>query len=95
MHGLLLLVHAILRKQYPCLALQPSCVMLSLLQRLLAYPGFWLSLLLLLLCQAAAADLEHRLLSAHEAIAKHLLDLGEAEGLLAHTRTKAATLEKR
>ncbi|WIA27986.1 hypothetical protein OEZ86_010576 [Tetradesmus obliquus] len=45
--------------------------------------------------QASAADLERRLLAAHEAVAKHLLELGDAEGQLANTRTKAESLEQR
>jgi hypothetical protein len=45
--------------------------------------------------QANAADLERRLLAAHDAVAKHLLELGDAEGQLANTRTKAESLEQR
>lgn len=45
--------------------------------------------------QADAADLEKRLMTAHEAIAKHLLDLGETEGHLEQSRNTAASLETR
>jgi hypothetical protein len=45
--------------------------------------------------QANAADLERRLLAAHDAVAKHLLELGDSEGQLANTRAKAESLEQR
>lgn len=45
--------------------------------------------------QANAADLEKRLLAAHEAAAKHLLDLRETQTLLQQTQDKAASFEQR
>jgi hypothetical protein len=47
------------------------------------------------LLQVNAADLERGLLAAHEAVAKHLLELGDAEGKLASTCAKADSLGQR
>jgi hypothetical protein len=45
--------------------------------------------------QASCADLNKRLTGAHESLAQAQLDLGEAQGMLDHTRNKATAFENR
>jgi hypothetical protein len=45
--------------------------------------------------QASCADLNKRLTGAHESLAQAQLDLGEAQGMLEHTRNKATAFENR
>lgn len=45
--------------------------------------------------QASCVDLNKRLTGAHESLAQAQLDLGEAQGILEHTRNKATAFETR